>query len=46
MVNRAEEYWQANIRLVIGCIVVWGYCLIRIWHFTGRIFQSIPAWWI
>ena len=23
MVNRAEEYWQANIRLVIGCIVVW-----------------------
>lgn len=23
MVNRTEEYWRANIRLVMGCIVAW-----------------------
>lgn len=21
--NNAQKYWQANIRLVIGCLVVW-----------------------
>ncbi len=21
--NSAEEYWKANIRLVIGCLIVW-----------------------
>jgi putative solute:sodium symporter small subunit len=23
MSSRAHEYWMANIRLVVGCIVVW-----------------------
>lgn len=21
--NNAQKYWQANIRLVIGCLIVW-----------------------
>ncbi len=21
--NNAQQYWQANIRLVLGCLVVW-----------------------
>ncbi|MHB8150181.1 MAG: sodium/substrate symporter small subunit, partial [Desulfobulbia bacterium] len=21
--NNAQKYWQANIRLVIGCLLVW-----------------------
>jgi putative solute:sodium symporter small subunit len=21
--NNAQQYWQANIRLVIGCLIVW-----------------------
>jgi putative solute:sodium symporter small subunit len=21
--SKADEYWQANIRLVVGCIIVW-----------------------
>lgn len=24
--NNADEYWKANIRVILGCLVVWAVC--------------------